>query len=211
MTKKRSNSQTNEDESSYDGENHLVSSNADLTLQEKEIASTLRLVETTDQALELIDSLAGQRERFEGDPGDLFDQMDEMRQQLQAAWKEVLDQQETNQVEDDKDAQQAHPASSSQTKRKVPEDDDKFREAYVETMTEVLADPLDAMRQQYEQEMGGRDLDIDLLVDALQSGIDLLHPEEKMLFLEELNAMEQNEEAKGESIHTMERRKLGFE
>lgn len=205
--------------------------------------ATLRLVATTNEALELMENLADQEGRFRGAPGDLFDQMDQMRQRLQGAWNDVLGDEDTNSNGEDgvrnssgnrKDGysnrnprgsnggrgDSGHLPQSTKTK-----DDDGYHSSYVQTMTEVLEEPLDAMRQQYEQDLSnaqkgekrgnnpsGLEMDIDLLVDALQSGIDLLLPEERQLFLEELQAMEKEEdESKGEPIHNIRRRELGYD
>mmetsp|Transcript_26997 Transcript_26997/g.65523 ORF Transcript_26997/g.65523 Transcript_26997/m.65523 type:complete len:199 (-) Transcript_26997:340-936(-) len=188
MTKKRSNSQNKEEEDSETEDQNLTM----MSLGEEQVA-TLRLVETTDQALELIDSLSNQPQRFEGDPGDLFDQMDEMRQSLQSAWKNVLEDEEDNNNEGDSknDKLENDPSNPRGSKRgrggqaqanssSNNKAEEAYRSSYVDTMAAVLEDPLDAMRQQHEQDDKARlDIDIDVIVDALQSGIDLLHPEEK--------------------------------
>ncbi|CAJ1931431.1 unnamed protein product [Cylindrotheca closterium] len=220
MTKKRSNSSQHEEEESVSEDQILLLENHHLG---KEELATLRLVETTDRALELIDSLSNEPQRFEGDdPGDLFDKMDEMRQSLQSAWKDVLNDNDDNENDTD---DSSNPRGSKRTRDGPSEEE--YRSAYVETMAEVLEAPLDAMRQQHEQDEqqstnGGKkavlDMDVDLIVEALQSGIDLLHPEEKMLFLEELQAIENEGEQddneatnKGESIHMMRRKELGYD
>ncbi|KAL3939900.1 MAG: hypothetical protein SGBAC_005453 [Bacillariaceae sp.] len=242
MTKKRSNSQ-NEEDQDFNSRNVIIGDDDEMG---EDVLATLRLVDTTDQALELIDSLSNQQQRFEGeDPGDLFDQMDEMRQNLQSAWKDVLVEEnnpnkpnnsnqgstsDDDKVEDssskrgrDGRAQDSNSNSnSSSSSNNMTEEE--YRSSYVETMTKVLSEPLDAIREQQQQQQpsnsgnkGGLDIDVELIVDALQSGIDLLHPEEKMIFLEELQAMEEADETdttttKGElSIHMMHRKELGYD
>lgn len=216
MTKKRSNSQNEEEESDSETEEQLFD------LDEEQVA-TLRLVKTTDQALELINSLSNQPQRFEGDPGDLFDRMDEMRQNLQLAWKDVLEENNADsQVDDSSNKKGSKRGLDSKVQNGSNMTEEEYRLAYIDTMTEVMAEPLDAMRQQHEQDQqaaSGKtalDMDINLIVDVLQSGIDLLDPDEKMLFLEELQAIVKDEndddEIKpGQSIHMMRRKELGFD
>ena len=71
-------------------------------------------------------------------------------------------------------------------------------------MTDAFADSLEALRQQ--QEAAGEEVDVDILVEAIKSGIDLLNPEEKQFFLQELEMDTQSEQ--DEPFHLQRRREL---
>ena len=74
----------------------------------------------------------------------------------------------------------------------------------IHTMTDAFADSLEALRQQ--QEAAGEEVDVDILVEAIKSGIDLLNPEEKQFFLQELEMDTQSEQ--DEPFHLQRRREL---
>ncbi len=94
----------------------------------------------------------------------------------------------------------------------IPADD--FRALYMEMMAETFADDLEEIRQQ------GENVDVDVLVECLQSGINFLEPHEKhkKAFFDSLGydgngngdeTMKSNKE-EGRTIHELRQHRLGY-
>ena len=106
----------------------------------------------------------------------IFDQLDAARKEVVAAWNDI--QVETQNMEVDETA---------------------FRALYLDMITDSFADVLDELRKDDA-------VDVGVLVDCLQSGIDFLTSEEKELFLQD-DAFEEDDEM---TPHEKHRRVLGF-
>jgi hypothetical protein len=91
-------------------------------------------------------------------------------------------------------------SSSGSSSKPVEEED--LRAAYMDMITDAFANVLDDLRQKE-----GDDLDVDILVDCLQSGIDLMSQEDRDFFLQD-DAME--EEDGPLTPHEERRRQLGY-
>jgi len=87
-------------------------------------------------------------------PQDIFDQLEMARREVTEAWKKG-----ENEEGDDFD-------------------DSRFRTLYMEMITDAFADSLETLR-----ESEGNHLDVEVLVDCLQSGIELLSMQEKELLM----------------------------
>jgi hypothetical protein len=98
-------------------------------------------------------------------PQAMLDELDRARDQVVVAWQE-----------DHSDKNTANDAATGTT---TAIDDGDFRAAYMDMITNAFADVLEDMRSNNTEE----DLDLDVLVDCLQSGIDLMTMEEKELFM----------------------------
>lgn len=120
-------------------------------------------------------------------PDDIFAQLDAARNQLTQAWAHL----------------DATLAAGERTKEI---DQERVRVAYMDMVTDAFADVLEDLRQQQ-----GDELDVDILVDCLQSGLDLWSSEEKELLLQESSGELENEEDDGLTPHERRRRQLGFQ
>jgi hypothetical protein len=148
-------------------------------------------------------------------PEQVFQQLDQARTGIVKAWEELhaaaaaLEQTDANAANSNSSDITKEPLSTS-----VNEDD--LRAAYMDMITDAFADVLEDMRANEAE-----DIDVDVLVDCLQSGLDLMSQEEKEFFMqdnEELNNMDSsnNNIDKSESNdvvvtpHELRRRELGF-
>lgn len=109
-------------------------------------------------------------------PDQILSQLDQARTRLDQAWKE------SSQLSEQ---QQQQPSSD-------------FRAAYMSMVTDAFADVLENLRK-------NESIDVDVLVDCLQSGMEFMTQEDLALaFLDE----DDDEE---EDIHERHSRKLGFQ
>lgn len=109
-------------------------------------------------------------------PQHIFEQLDAARKQVMEAWKDI-------QVES----------------QNVEVDETAFRALYLDMITDSFADVLDELRKDDA-------VDVGVLVDCLQSGMDFLTSEEKELFMQDESLEEDDELAP----HEKQRRVLGF-
>ena len=122
-------------------------------------------------------------------PDEIFVSLDNARNDLTKSW-EVL----RLRMEQDKTSK----------KKNVKEDD--FRAAYMNMITDAFSDVLEDIRSKEEE------IDVDVLIDILQSGGDLMTQDDKELFLQELGGgddMEVEHDTK-RTPHELRRRQLGF-
>ena len=144
-------------------------------------------------------------------PEQVFQQLDQARTGITKAWEELhaaaaaLEQKDDNATKSNSSDMTKEQFSSSS----VNEDD--LRAAYMDMITDAFADVLEDMRANEAE-----DIDVDVLVDCLQSGLDLMSLEEKEFFMqdnEELNNMdeaESNDAAIAVTPHELRRQELGF-
>eukprot|EP00980_Cylindrotheca_fusiformis_P013494 scaffold3448_cov92-Cylindrotheca_fusiformis.AAC.4 len=133
------------------------------------------------------------------DPTELFENLIQMQTELQTAWKEAKE-------EIEKEEQQNESSANDATI------DANFRAFYVEMMTDAFAEPLEEMRKQQQQQEAANDdvVDVNILAECLQSGMDLLTKEERKFFMEEL-LQNNNNNNNDEPYHTIRRRELGYD
>jgi hypothetical protein len=126
------------------------------------------------------------------DPHAMFDAMKVARGALMAAWNELNATTST--------------AESNDSGKEKSEGD--FRAAYVDMVTDAFADVLEDMRNNETEE-----IDLDILVDCLQSGYDLLTMQDKDIFFRELEEGENEDEDDTDTLtpHERRRRELGFD
>ena len=135
------------------------------------------LEECAGRALELMQQFVGDRDdaddAFATNSGGVnkesFDSLLHIRKAMKRTWDNI----QKEELQD-------------KTRIKVPRqaNTDDLQTSYVDTMTDAFVDSLEALRQQ--QEAAGEEVDVDILVEAMKSGIDLLNLEEKQFFLQEL-------------------------
>lgn len=156
---------------------------------------SIKLEETTARAVEAIEKYAEDEKTFFESPKEMFEDLVRIRKDIKDAWREAKAEIDENTVRETAE---------------IPEPAD-FRSSYVEMMTDAFAEPLEEMRLQQEP-AGANDVDVNILVECMQSGIDLLTPEEKQFFLDELEVTEIDaKENDGEPYHTVRRRELGYD
>jgi hypothetical protein len=95
-------------------------------------------------------------------PQDIFEQLQQARSNIQNAWKDYQDATATEQSKKEKHA----PAKSLS--------EDEFRILYMDMITDAFGDVLEEMRQQ-----AGDKMDVEVLVDCLQSGMEFLEENER--------------------------------
>eukprot|EP00339_Tiarina_fusa_P023946 CAMPEP_0117040268 /NCGR_PEP_ID=MMETSP0472-20121206/28193_1 /TAXON_ID=693140 ORGANISM="Tiarina fusus, Strain LIS" /NCGR_SAMPLE_ID=MMETSP0472 /ASSEMBLY_ACC=CAM_ASM_000603 /LENGTH=174 /DNA_ID=CAMNT_0004750957 /DNA_START=57 /DNA_END=581 /DNA_ORIENTATION=- len=89
-------------------------------------------------------------------------------------------------------------------------DPEEFRALYMDMITDAFADALENMRQQ--QESGDDDeIDVDVLVDCLQSGMDLMDSAEREGFFQSLDDDLEDDEDEALPIHEIRRREQGYD
>jgi hypothetical protein len=127
------------------------------------------------------------------DPHAMFDAMKVARGELMSAWNEL-------------NATTTTITESNDSGNEKREGD--FRAAYVDMVTDAFADVLENMRNNEAQE-----IDLDILVDCLQSGYDLLTMQDKDIFFRELEEGEAEDEDDTDNAtpHERRRRELGFD
>lgn len=135
-------------------------------------------------------------------PEDMLNQIAKARDKVTEAW-EKLDQ-----------AMKDSEAANRKEQNVKPYNEMDFRAAYMDMITDAFADVLEDLRQKE-----GDALDVDVLVDCLQSGIDLMTQEDKEFFLmseTSINNDDNDETSKDDNEdgkltpHELRRRQLGF-
>jgi hypothetical protein len=144
--------------------------------------TTTRLEQATTNAVVLMEQFSEQDphdpDSAWSNPQEIFDQLDAARKEVMDAWRDV------------------------QVKAAIPSqeiDDTSFRVLYLDMITDAYADVLDQLRKDDI-------VDVNVLIDCLQSGVDFLTSEEKELFLQDVTM----EEEGGLTPHEKRRRALGF-
>jgi hypothetical protein len=141
-------------------------------------------------------------------PEQVFQQLDQARTGIVKAWEELhaaaaaLEQKDDNKNA----ANSGDTTKESSTSNSVNEDD--LRAAYMDMITDAFADVLEDMRANESE-----DIDVDVLVDCLQSGLDLMSQEEKDFYMQdndELNNMDEGESNDTVTPHELRRQELGF-
>jgi hypothetical protein len=134
----------------------------------------VKLEETANKAFERLSHYAEDEKNFYSNPKEMLDEMNIIKNDLQDAWKGLKD-------EHDRQQQRQEEQHSGEPE----ETEETFRSAYVATMTDAFDESLEQLRQQHSG-----DMDVNILVECMQSGINLLSPEERGYFLEELQEVE---------------------
>jgi hypothetical protein len=146
-------------------------------------------------------------------PEQVFQQLDQARTGISKAWEELhaaaaaLEKTDTNAATVNSSSDMDITPLSSNVTASVNEDD--LRAAYMDMITDAFADVLEDLRANEAE-----DIDVGVLVDCLQSGLDLMSQEEKDFFMqdnEELNTMDESENNDvAVTPHELRRRELGF-
>lgn len=119
-------------------------------------------------------------------PEDIFQALDNARNDLTRAWDDLQ-----RFVEGDID------------KPTINEDD--FRAAYMNLVTDAFADVLEELRNNED------DMDVDVLADCLQAGMELFTEDDRELIMNELEKLEDDDSDHQElTPHEIRRRQLGY-
>ena len=160
-----------------------------------------RLDEAATQAFELVQEYAefDDPRSESGDnpwrnPEAMFEALDKARKELNQAWKE----QQAQHIAQEEAAQAKEP----------PQDLEEFRALYMDMITDSFAGVLENMRQQEDQ-----DINVDVLVDCLQSGMEMLSSEDRGGFFQALedDYDEDDDDSQDEPCHQLHRRGLGLD
>ncbi|GAX14114.1 hypothetical protein FisN_8Hh050 [Fistulifera solaris] len=150
--------------------------------------------EAASEAFQLIDSYA---ERETNDPNGpwrqpetILSSLNEARAKLMNAWNELS-------------AKMAEDEQNEKATAVVNEED--FRVAYVNMITDAFADILEDLRN------NDPDFDVDVLVDCLQSGMELIPEEDRALWMKELQEEETTNDIDELTPHARRRRDLGYD
>mmetsp|Transcript_15277 Transcript_15277/g.33453 ORF Transcript_15277/g.33453 Transcript_15277/m.33453 type:complete len:182 (+) Transcript_15277:102-647(+) len=163
-----------------------------------------------DASIKAIDLV---RDFSEYDPKDLSNEEnpwrnpDEMFAELDAARTQVM-----NAADMLKNAVAA--ASEAKNATKPDYDEDFLRAQFMDMITDAFADVLTGMKQQGGGDEKHQHIDVDVLADCLQSGMDLWSQEDREFFLQDIedsNDGEDENEGEGKlTPHEARRRELGF-
>ena len=116
------------------------------------------------------------------DPRKMFASLDAAREVLKAAWADL---EVAVRLEEEREAKDERGEFAEADADDFDANDGRLKVAYVDMATEAFADVLDGLRNEE-----GDDLDVDVLVDCLQSGLDLMSRDERALFLRGLSQRE---------------------
>ena len=179
------------------------------TIDPKKVAAGAARVDTAAaKAYELIQRYAEVPDPYSDaednpwrNPQAMFEEMKVARGELVAAWNE-LNQSQENQQRD----------VSRADKEEEKQQDEDFRAVYMDMITDAFADVLEDMRSNETEE-----IDVDVLVDCLQSGFDLLSVQDKEIFFQGIDDDEDiedtidDEENNIMTPHERRRVELGFD
>jgi hypothetical protein len=176
-------------------------------------AAAARIDEAATDAFELIQKYANvsdphalEQDNPWQDPHQMFDELRKARTRLTAAWAQLLQAQQKQVVSSSSDN------TENTTNGKVSSEQD-FRALYMDMITDAFGDVLEDLRN------GEEELNVDVLVDCLQSGVELMSAEDREGFFGgfEDDAVEMElEDPKQQqqqqlTPHEMRRRELGFD
>lgn len=155
--------------------------------------------EAVTQALELVKTYADPKNpAWKDGPDQIYKELDQARYSIVRAWDEL-------QV-----AMSKQEGVEDETKETSAETDKEgLRVAYIDMITDAFADVLDNLRQNDTNDP----IDVDVLVDCLQSGLDLMNTTATgSLSMGDLSFDEGDTDTTGNTItpHESRRRQLGF-
>lgn len=148
-----------------------------------------------EEAIELVQSLSESKELVGTDPQAAWQRLDAARQKLIDAW-DALDVALTSRGT-------SSSGEGSESSSDVPAegiDEDRIRVEYMDMITDAFQDVLEDLRQKQ-----GDQLDVEVLIDCLSSGLELLTQQDKEWLLDE-----QEPEMSELTPHERRRRDLGL-
>jgi hypothetical protein len=167
-------------------------------------AST-RLEKAAASAYDLIQGYADKDPRSDDpqnpwlNPEEMHGTLNVSRLELTEAWEELKTEHERKQgISTDEGANENQAMDDN--------DPEEFRALYMDMITDAFADALESMRQQQSED---DDIDVDVLVDCLQSGMDLMDSAERDGFFQSLDDDLEDDDAL--PIHEIRRRELGYD
>jgi hypothetical protein len=167
-----------------------------ITAREGGVADATSAVHrAAEEAIELVQSLSESKELVGTDPQAAWQQLDAARQKLIDAW-DALDVAL-------KSREKSSSGEGSESSSDVPAegiDEDRIRVEYMDMITDAFQDVLEDLRQKQ-----GDQLDVEVLIDCLSSGLELLTQQDKEWLLDE-----QEPEMSELTPHERRRRDLGL-
>jgi hypothetical protein len=132
-------------------------------------------------------------------PETIWDVLDQSRRDVTQAWGDL----KTAMAQHDERLGRKLSAPTA-----VGSSDEDLRVAYMDMVTDAFADCLNDLKESEER------IDVDILVDCLQSGLDLMTNDEKDLFLQEVHGEfdcgDNGDDVDELTPHETRRRQLGF-
>jgi hypothetical protein len=159
-----------------------------------------RLKKSSEAAVELVQRFAAMDPMDENSPWQnpqvIFEQLQHARSDIQNAWKDYQDATATEQSKTEK-----HASAKSLS-------EDEFRVLYMDMITDAFGDVLEEMRQQ-----AGDKMDVDVLVDCLQSGMEFLEESERnnMSFIDSMTDLPEEDGDDNIPIHQSMQELLGLQ
>jgi hypothetical protein len=133
-------------------------------------------------------------------PDAMHDELNIARSELMQAWQELSKQQQQQQQQPQHHQKRTKESEKDEKTQVEPEE---LRALYMDMITDAFADVLENMRQSQEQ------IDVDVLVDCLQSGMDMFQSEDRAGLFEALEDLEE-EDGEEETPHELRRKELGY-
>ena len=178
-----------------------------------DVAQASRVEQAVSSAIELVREFS-ERDPHDGDaenpwknPQAMLEQLDQARDAIVTAWA----------TKDNNDSGNDTTTTTAQT---TPQEDDTnnsnvggdIRAAYMDMITNAFADVLEDMRNKAGNE---EELDVDILVDCLQSGMDFMSGEERDIFMMDDDDTNENKDddildPSGPTPHEERRLQLGL-
>ena len=145
-------------------------------------------------------------------PTDMFQQLKKARDALSEAWRDYQEAFEKVEQQKQKNENSKDGTADTPDMQEDEEQQKRFRVMYMDMITDAFGDVLNEMREKNEQ-----DVDINTLVDCLQSGIDFLDDADKKnalqyfdSFREEEEEEENNDDQQKIPIHQLRQLELGY-
>lgn len=155
-------------------------------------------VEAADKAVAMVEEYSEYDPYDTEDPSNPWKNPEEMFARLDGARKDVMTALE-------KRGKDTRTPADDQLDHNDNDDEDTMRAMYLDMITDAFADVLDNLRK----EEGGA-MDLNVLVDCLQSGMDLLTADEKELLMLQDNESLSDDDS-GLTPHERRRLELGFQ
>lgn len=142
------------------------------------------------------------------DPDVILDHLKTARNELAAAWKALQDQYDQEKEMNGSNINLKNKESETEEDgdRETSVPDEKFRVLYMDMVTDAFGDVLDQMR------LDNSNVDVDVLVDVLASGMEFLDPSEyNQSFFDAFEAVEVDDEEEDEHLEENDNGVLGME
>jgi hypothetical protein len=166
---------------------------------ETPVKASRDVYQAAEEAIDLVRSLSESKALLGTNPQEAWNQLDAARNKLIRAWDAL-----------DVAMKDSGTSNKKQESSEDEIDEERIRVEYMDMVTDAFQDVLEDMRQKQ-----GDQLDVEVLIDCLSSGLELLTDQDKKWLLEEIDrddndATSEKEPGDGLTPHERRRRELGF-